>query len=136
MLFALSISIMYLIIYTHGTKHIRSPTSYSTNREFFETRCMLHKHCAHSRPRPCAYARTFFPRAALRIQVRYIGTYGTERSLFMSERFIESENAIVAIKRAKTFYSRGSRIYIYICILCCFYAGLAGFLNATLNRIT
>lgn len=51
-----------LIIYIHGIKRIRSPTSYSANREFFEARCTLHKSCARSKPRPCVYGVFFAPR--------------------------------------------------------------------------
>jgi len=48
-----------------------------------------------------------------------IGTYGTGRSLFTFvrfsyERFIESENAIVAVKRARMFHSRAKTRFTWI----------------------
>jgi len=48
-----------------------------------------------------------------------IDTYGTGRSLFTFvrfsyERFIESENAIVAVKRARTFHSRARTRFTWI----------------------
>lgn len=95
---------MYLVIYIHGTKRIRSPTSYSAKQESFA----LYKRGAHSELRPCTATHIrglFFPRYPA-----YTDAYSTGRSLFMSERFsyqrfIESENAIVAVKWAKTFRS-------------------------------
>lgn len=103
---SLFLSIMYLISYTHGTKRIRLPTSYSTNREFFEARDARCTSIAHTADHVLAHMRGLFSRCPA-----YTGTYYTKRSLFMSERFIESENTIVAIKRAKTFYSRAAHVY-------------------------
>lgn len=53
---------MYLISYTHGTKRIRLPTSYSTNREFFEARDARCTSIAHTAGHVLAHMRgLFFP---------------------------------------------------------------------------
>lgn len=59
---------MYLVIYIHGTKRIRSPTSYSAKQESFA----LYKRGAHSELRPCTATHIrglFFP-GIPRIQTR------------------------------------------------------------------